>query len=97
VEYVEAAPGRLDRILQRLGVDADARARFTAGLAQQLGAADAPLQQLQQLQSAATAFGLAAPAASALLQDLGWLAQLGDARASAKPYAAVAHCLCSPP
>jgi protease-4 len=97
VEFVEAAPGRLDRLLQGLGVDADAQARITAGIAQRLGAADAPLQQLKQLQSAAIALGIAAPATSALLQDLGWLTELGDARAAGKPYTAVAHCLCSPP
>jgi hypothetical protein len=40
---------------------------------------------------------MAAPATSALSQDLGWLTELGDARAAGKPYTAVAHCLCSPP
>jgi protease-4 len=77
VQYVEAEPGRLDRLLQRLG----------ATLADVTG-------RPADLQGALAALGLAAPAATGIAQDLGWLAEVAERK---QPYAALTHCLCGAP
>jgi protease-4 len=88
VQYVEAEPGRLDRLLQRLGVDlGDVGARL-------LGPDAATLSDLR---AAALALGIVAPASADLLQDMRWLVDLTVARPGGRPFAAVTHCLCSPP
>jgi protease-4 len=91
VQYVEAEPGRLDRVLQRLGVDAGDLAGWTTAL---LGPGQAAAAELQ---GAAVALGLAPPAAAAVLHDLSWLAGLGGANSGGRSYTAVTHCLCTAP
>ncbi|MBK6472697.1 MAG: signal peptide peptidase SppA [Betaproteobacteria bacterium] len=86
--YVEAAPGRLDRWLQRFGLAelGDAMAAWTERA--DGAAAAAPLA------AAAAALGLPPGAALPLLDDLAWLA---GASAEGRPYIAAAHCLCVAP
>lgn len=85
VAYIERDPGRLNRALSLLGVQDEAAALLDAALA--------PL-----LQQARRAAGPAALLGDAVLpgwqQELGWLADWVDHR---RPFAAVVHCLCSPP
>jgi protease-4 len=94
VQYVEAEPGRLDRLLQRLGVDAGDLGGLRSAL---LGPSQTAASELH---AAAVALGLAPPAAAAMLRDLGWLAGLQGSdpnNGGGRPYAAVTHCLCTPP
>ncbi|MDP2007824.1 MAG: signal peptide peptidase SppA [Rubrivivax sp.] len=89
VVYVEAAPGRLDRWLQRFGLSE------LAGLGETLAALSpggAGTEALAPL--AAATLGLPAGAALPLLDDLAWLARPGSA---GRPYTAAAHCLCVVP
>ena len=81
VQYFEAEPGRLQRWLQRFGLELDA----------EVGDWLAPRSDLQ---AAMTALGLPAQAVAPLAADLVWLAELAAKR---QPYAAVVHCLCSAP
>ncbi len=88
VVYVEAAPGRLDRWLQRFGLaDLGEAVAAWAGRADSAAAA-APLA------AAAAALGLPAGAALPLLDDLAWLASPAPRD---RPYTAAAHCLCVAP
>jgi protease-4 len=88
VVYVEAAPGRLDRWLQRFGLATlgDAVAAWTEGTATAEGAAP--------LAAAAAALGLPPGAALPLLDDLAWLL---EPAAQGPPYETAAHCLCVAP
>jgi len=63
-DYFEVPQGRLERLLERLGVHAD----LLQGTS------------LPGLQATAVALGLLPPAASALSRDLAWLAELGSDR-----------------
>jgi protease-4 len=66
-------------------------ARLMQGFGLTLGdVSGAPLE----LQGALVALGLAAPLATGVVQDLGWLADVADKR---QPFAAVTHCLCTVP
>ncbi len=85
VVYLEAQPGRLERLLRRLGVSADF-------------GADAGWQQalvgLMALGGMGPALGMAAPMAADVAQELGALADLAQQR---RPFAALVHCLCVAP
>ena len=77
VTYVEAEPGRLERLLQGLGVSLNA----IAGTA-------------IDFNTAFVALGLSSPLAGGVVDDLAWLHAMSEPR---KPFAAVVHCLCTPP
>ncbi|MBA4175054.1 MAG: signal peptide peptidase SppA [Leptothrix sp. (in: Bacteria)] len=88
VVYVEAAPGRLDRWLQRFGL---AELTAWAGAAGALFAGDPASTALT---TAAAALGLPPAAAAPLLDDLAWLAEpMPDGR----HFTAATHCLCVAP
>jgi protease-4 len=82
VAYIERDPGRIDRLLQALGLQGDAAAWLRSALA--------PL--------AREAAGPTARVTGALLPEVadefGWLADLAGRR---QPFTAVVHCLCTPP
>ncbi|MDO9074541.1 MAG: signal peptide peptidase SppA [Rubrivivax sp.] len=88
VVYVEAAPGRLDRWLQRFGLAelGSAVAAWTADADSASGTAP--------LAAAAAALGLPAAAALPLLDDLAWLTSPAPRD---RPFTAAAHCLCVAP
>ena len=65
IEYIEAKPGRLQQLLQQLGVSA---------------ALDFSAASGSRLQSLLLAAGIAAPVAQTLTQDLGWLADVAERR-----------------
>lgn len=65
VEYIEAAPGRLQRLLQQLGASSTLDFSATTG---------------SGLQNLLLGAGFAAPAAQSLIQDLGWLAEVAARR-----------------
>ncbi len=81
VEYLEQAPGRLERLLHRMGM-ARADAATTSD----------PASTLWQASLLAT--GLPLPVVQSLVQDLAWLAQANPLQ---KPYTLATHCLCMPP
>lgn len=88
VQYVEAEPGRLQQLLDSLGV------ALPDGLG---GAAQPGAGSVQKaLQTALLALGLAVPAADTAAQDLGWLGEM-TAAGTARPFKVVAHCLCAAP
>jgi protease-4 len=82
VQYIEAEPGRLQRLLDSLGVGAEARAWLGTSTA-----LAGPLAALGLV-------GLAGPAGTGVAQDLGWLADVAERR---QPFSAVVHCLCGEP
>ena len=89
VTYLEAEPGRLQRWLERLGVD------LAPGTLAALPAG---------LQGSLTALGLLPPAAAAMADDLAWLGALGtpgkpgERRAlGTDAFGGVTHCLCTAP
>lgn len=84
-EYLERAPGTLDRVLQRMGV-AQADADLAGAVPDQPGAA--------AWHASLLATGLPLPVVQALAQDLAWLAQANPLQ---RPFALAAHCLCMPP
>ena len=87
LDYIETAPGRLQRLLQGLGLGADAAFGDTEVQAPALpGAAG--------LKALLVGTGVLPPMAQMLAQDLGWLAQVSERR---KPFEAAAHCLCAAP
>ena len=89
VEYIEAAPGRLDRLLRGFGM-AGVAARLQAWAAPEL-----PADARAALQAAAlVGAGLPAHALAQISQDLEGLAELSR---SGPPYAPVVHCLCVSP
>lgn len=81
VAYIETPPGRLQRLLQRLGV------------AQTFVDIDSTLPG-RTWQSLLASTGLLPPVTQTLVQDLGWLADISEQR---KPFTTAAHCLCSAP
>lgn len=81
VAYIEAPPGRLQRLLQSLGV-----------MQPPMGAEGAVPTGAWQALLAST--GLLPPVARSLAEDLGWLADISEQR---KPFATAAHCLCEAP
>ena len=85
VAYIEREPGRLNRALALLGVQADAAALLVEAVA--------PL-----LQQARRAAGPAAALGDAVLpgwqQEFGWLTEAIERR---QPFAAIVHCLCTQP
>jgi protease-4 len=83
VQYVEQAPGKLDRLLQGFGM-----AKFSAFEPAPGGAATAALH------ASLLATGLPLSVVQAVGQDLAWLAQASPA---GRPYALAAHCLCAQP
>jgi protease-4 len=85
LDYIETAPGRLQRLLQGLGLGADVA----------FDDAEAPaLPGATGLKALLVATGVLPPMAQMLAQDLGWLAQVSERR---KPFEAAAHCLCAAP
>lgn len=84
--YVEAAPGKLQRLLERFGA-----ASVDAAL--DGPAASAPVA-LQGLRATLVAQGYLPGVAASMAQDLGWLAEITEQR---KPFAATVHCLCTAP
>jgi protease IV len=94
VQYIEADPGRLDRLLQGFGLHWQAAA----------GDVQALTSEASGLQGALMALGLLPPAAMQIADDLAWLGQLGSVPGGQpglahKPFAfsAVVHCLCQAP
>jgi protease IV len=94
VQYIEAEPGRLDRLLQGFGLNGQA--------------ALSDVQELTSEKSGLTgllvALGWLPPAALQMADELTWLGQLGGKTGSQpgqahKPFAfsAVVHCLCTAP
>jgi protease-4 len=83
VQYVEAEPGKLQKWMQRFGVSLPAMPGV-----QTLAAPQA------EVQGALVAMGLGLPAATGVLPDLAWLANVAAKR---QPFAATVHCLCTPP
>ena len=81
VEYLEPAPGRLDRLLHSMGLA-------------QLGVATADTAFAAAGQASLLATGLPPQVAQAVLQDLAWLVQ---ANPSQRPYTLATHCLCASP
>jgi protease IV len=81
VQYVEAEPGRLDRLLQGLGVNVQAPFGETT-------------TAWQGLHTALLATGWLSPAITQVTDDLSWLANLQNQRT---PFAAVVHCMCEAP
>ena len=81
VEYLEPAPGKLDRLLHSMGLA-------------QLGAATAANTTAAAGQASLLAAGLPPQVAQAVLQDLAWLLQTNP---SQRPYTLATHCLCAQP
>ncbi len=80
-EYLEQAPGKLDRLLQRMG-------------ATQLDTQDNAGQASAALHASLLATGLPLPVVQSVAQDLAWLAQ---ANPLGRPFALATHCLCTAP
>ena len=91
LRYFEAEPGRLQKLLSRLGLS-------EAQAALWLGGATAEAETRAGIGAAAAAaagLGFVSPElAGALLADLGWLA---DVAVRHRPFATAAHCLCAAP
>ena len=86
VTYIESAPGRLQQVLEALGVSTDSVVtRVLAAAAPSLMLHD-PVQSLLP--------GVPQTVVSGVKRDLGWLADVTNQR---KPFDAVLHCLCSAP
>ncbi len=98
LRYFEAGPGRLQRLLQRLGLREAQAAQWAMLLGDPLGthAATATSASLASAASVATVgLGLVSPEiAASLVADLGWLADVAVRR---RPFVAATHCLCSAP
>ena len=93
-EYLEAAPGKLEQVLQRLGL---VQAAVEVGLLQASTAMPGGLAPV----AVAPAWAAAGPLGSlpssvlrSMAQDWLWLSQ---AAAAQRPVLAAVHCLCSPP
>ena len=82
VSYIEREPGRLTRVMAWLGLQGD----ITATLSQALG--------VWARQAAGPVASLSQAVHPDWQHELGWLAELFERR---QPFAAVIHCLCSPP
>ena len=84
--YIEQTPGRLQMLLQELGVgEADLPARVLAAMLPSLRAVD-PLQALLPAAPQAVVDGIR--------RDLGWLAAVAEHQ---RPFDTAAHCLCTAP
>lgn len=89
VRYVEREPGKLQRVLEQLGVSHAAwSAPLQAALAPALRAAD-PLPALLP--------GVPYAVIDGVRRDLGWLRGVADGASGGKPFETVVHCLCSAP
>ena len=82
VSYIEREPGRLTRVMALLGVQSD--------LTAELGRVFGPLAR----QMAGPVAGLSQAVQPDWQHELGWLTDVVERR---QPFAAVIHCLCSPP
>ena len=86
VTYIESEPGRLQQVLEALGVSTDSVVtRVLAAAAPSLMLHD-PVQSLLP--------GAPQTVVSGVRRDLGWLVDVTNQR---KPFDAVLHCLCSAP
>lgn len=86
VVYIEQEPGRLQQVLQMLGVSTDSVAsRVLVAIAPGLMLPD-PVQSLLP--------GVPQAVVGGVKRDLGWLANVTEQR---KPFDAVVHCLCTAP
>jgi protease-4 len=85
VAYIEREPSRLTRVMGLLGLQADVADLFDVALA--------PLGSMAR-QAAGPSAALADAVLPGWQQEVGWLADLIDRR---EPFAAVVHCLCTPP
>jgi protease IV len=81
VQYVEAEPGRLDRLLQGLGLNAQAMLGETTAFT-------------ADWRNALVALGWLSPTLTQVADDLGWLADMQTHHAT---FAAVVHCMCAAP
>jgi protease IV len=82
VQYIEAEPGRLDRLLQSFGLNAQLL----------LGASGSSL--MSGLHTWVTSLGWMSPAVTQAVDDLQGLVDMTGRRA---PFAAVVHCMCEAP
>lgn len=91
--YIEQAPGKLQTLLQALGVsDGDLTARVLSALASLAPS----LRAVDPTQALLAAAPRAAPQAvvDGLRRDLGWLAAVAERQ---RPFDTAAHCLCTAP
>jgi protease IV len=92
LQYVEVEPGRLQKLMRRLGVADTAWAKALDASTDPVRGAQAALQQAGTL--AALALGLPPHLGAGLADDLAWLT---EATTRPQPLAAQAHCLCTAP
>lgn len=91
LRYFEAEPGRLHRLLRGFGLSEAAAAQADARVSWLLGESPPPGAWLGAVAGA----DLVGPElATALVADLGWLAEVATRR---RPFATATHCLCAAP